>query len=142
MKTEDLIATLVNEAVPVKRIARPITSVIRWFLASTLCVFVGLAIFGLRHDYANAITSSWFLLQLVVIAAMVILSVISAFLLSIPDKKNWLAEVLPIFTFALWFGILVFGVLVSDDYNPGRGLGCLAEVVVLGLLPAAFLFLC
>ena len=140
MKTDDLIQELAKDSKPVKRIPSIGTRFLRWLFASVLCLGVGITLFGIRSDIESAATQFNFSVQVLFSFCLAILSALSAFILSVPDRHNpWLDRV-PIATLGLWFFIILWSFLFSENSRAGFGVGCMRDLIVLGFLPGALLF--
>lgn len=140
MKTENLINALVNHAKPVKRLSSPPVRFLRWLIAVMFCLGAGILLFGLRPDLHSVAFAPSFSFQALFVFGLALLSALSAFLLSVPDKKNLWLDTLPIVTGVALAGTLLWGIFGSDSTHAGLGFTCIRDIVVLGLLPGALLF--
>ena len=143
MKTDDLIASLGDEATPVKPLPSPRTRYLRWLGAALLCLGAGMAVLGLRPDLAERLTSWAFVLQAVLTFGLGLLSAAAAFVLSVPSTRDsrWLRR-LPLAVLGLWLILLVTLAIrfPAEAGIAGWGFPCVRDIVILGLLPGAFLF--
>lgn len=140
MKTENFINALVNQAEPVKRLRSPTIRFLRWLIAAMFCLGGEILLLGLRSDLHSVAFTPRFSFQALLICGLALLSALSAFLLSVPDKKNPALDALPIVTGVAWAGALLLGIFGSDSANAGLGFTCIRDIVALGLLPGALLF--
>lgn len=140
MKTETMIHELAKQGQPVKRVGPPIARFCRWAAVASLCVAVGVAVFGFRADLESVSRSPIFLLQAALTLALGALSALSAFILSVPDKaKPWL-NVVPLATLGLWAVVLLAMLVLGDGAKAGFGVTCVRDILVLGLPPGALLY--
>lgn len=141
MKTDDLILQLAKDAVPVRRLKVPFVRFCRWLGASFLCLAAGVAVFGWREDLVAVGYKPGFILQGILILGLVILSAFSAFVLSVPDRKKTCVDVIPLLTLFLWFVVISYSCFTSETFPTGMGFSCAKDILVLGLIPGALLFL-
>ena len=143
MKTDDLIQTLVDEAVPVRRLHSMRRRSITWVGLALLVVGLGIVLLGPRFDLVRRIRDPLFLVECGSLLVLCAVSARSAFQLSVPGEERPVSTIAgPILVFVLWF-LLVLGrawsAPVADASSFGILLGyrCIARIVALGLLPAA-----
>lgn len=141
MKTEDFIHEIAEGSRPVRQLDSPVVRFVRWSLISFLCLGVGLAVFGVRPDLESVVQTPSFFLQGFFALSLAVLSALSAFILSVPDKRKPWLHIVPGTTLVLWLGVIVQVFITSNGIHGGLGLSCIRDIVVLGLLPGAFLFL-
>lgn len=116
-RTDDLIQTLTENLVPVRRLAPPLLRALQWLGAVGL-VAAGLALTADLPAVAarlGAVPDMW--LSVLGSALTAVLGAVAAFELSLPDRRSAWA-LLPLPSLALWLG--------------AGGLGCLREGLVPG----------
>lgn len=140
MKTENLIKQLVLACKPIKRLDSPASRFFRWLLVSVFFVVAATLLFGLRPDLGLASMRIGFALQALSASGLAVLSALSAFILSVPDRKRpWLAMV-PVITLVLWLATIANGFLLVENVRGGIGLSCVRDIVLFALLPGLLLF--
>ncbi|MBI2605071.1 MAG: DUF1109 family protein [Deltaproteobacteria bacterium] len=140
MKTEKLIEELVLASKPVKRLDSPVSRFSRWLLFSISCVTAATLLCGLRSDLSLAIGRAGFSLQAVSALGLAVLSALSAFILSVPDRKRLWLWAIPLITLVLWFGAIGREFLVAENVQGGIGFSCARDIVLFALLPGMLLF--
>ena len=147
MRTRDLIEQLSHRVEPVKPLAPPHVRFGVWLVAALLCVGAGVGLSSLRQDLGQIVDSPVFLLETVLIGLTAVFSAGSAFVLSVPGTRGRLTGTLPPLAAALW-GITLLVILGIDErYATGfaveflGGEGCLARILILGVLPGVLLFI-
>jgi hypothetical protein len=139
--TDDLIARLVEDLRPVRRLMSPRTRAAQWLAAALVGVLVGLMYFGVRRDVAEASRSVLFLARVALLAATTWLAVITCLRLSIPggDPRAW-RRYWPLVAvggvLAIGAGELIYALLLGDAGSPLRSWTCVRKVAVAGALPA------
>lgn len=140
MKTENLIKELILACEPIKRLDSPASRFFRWLLVSVFFVVAATLLFGLRPDVVLASKRIGFLFQTVSALGLAVLSALSAFILSVPDRKRpWLSMV-PVITLVLWLATIANGFLLVESVRGGIGLSCARDIVLFALLPGMLLF--
>jgi hypothetical protein len=139
--TDQLIARLVAEAAPVKRLFDPRTRAAVWTALALVCIALGAAWFGVRDDLAGALTFAPFLLRVALLVATMWLAVVTALRLSVPgaDQRAW----------TRWWPLLLLGALVAvtaaelgavaaagEMGSPLRAWTCVRKLTYVGALPA------
>jgi hypothetical protein len=139
--TDQLIARLVADAAPVTRLFDPRRRAAVWTALALVCVGLGTAYFGLRRDFAGAVTFVPFLIRVGLLAATMWLAVVTALRLAVPggDERAW----------TRWWPLLLVGALLAvtgaelgaaaltgDAGSPLRGWGCIRKLTYVGALPA------
>lgn len=140
MKTEALIHELSACVAPVRRIERPGSGLFRWAALSTVCVVAGILTFGLRPDVGTAVRSPQFLLLAALVAALGVVSTLSALLASVPGMDRPWTRMVPHGILALCVGVLVCAALSGDGIGAGMGITCVERIVALALLPSVLMF--
>lgn len=141
--TEKLIANLAQDATPVKLALHPFLLGAKWLAGAAVYLALSLAVSGLRPDLMTQLQSPLFVIELVLLAAIVISTLFSAALLAFPDmhQKRRVAYT-PILMMALF--ILVMALSWRANIHPshlsGHSVQCLIFIASLTLLPAAWIF--
>jgi hypothetical protein len=140
MKTEALIKKISQNISPVKLQASPLKRFFAWFLAAFFMVSLGVVIRGFRGDVFQVLDHPFFIIETVSIFILAILASMSAFILSIPNEKQkpmwqWVFWV----PTAAWLSLLIYR-SVTGAFVIESGLGCIRDIVLIGLLPGAALF--
>jgi hypothetical protein len=141
MKTDFLIEKLSQSNRPVQRLSSPSVSFAKWVVVSFFCVGIGASLFGIRTDLEEVVFQYGFTSQVFCSLGLALLSALSAFILSVPDKEKTWVSVLPIATLVLWFISISQSFYVVDFVNGGIGLSCIRDIVVLSFIPTVVLFL-
>lgn len=142
MKTDDLIAQLVSELRPVRRLASPRSRASVLAALALVGILAGLAAFGVRRDIGDASRSLAYVLRLTLLLATAWLAIISCLRLSIPggDPRAW-ARWWPLLALggvvAIGAGELTWALLVGDAGSPFRSWRCVRKVAMAGTVPAA-----
>jgi hypothetical protein len=142
MKTEQLIAALVADVRPVRRLPKASERCARWLGLALALVAVGATFGGLRPDLAAKARDAAFLLENVALLSIFLLAARSAFELSVPDERRSLATFsLPLLALLLWLGlVLVRGQRAMGtaefELAASTGRACVWRISGLGLLPA------
>lgn len=140
MKTDFLIEKLSQSNRPVHQLSPPLVRLARWVGVSLFCVGVGVSLFGVRTDIEVVIHQFGFNFQVLSSLGLALLSALSAFILSVPDKeKNWVSA-LPLATLVLWLVSISLSFYGVESVKGGIGLSCIRDIVVLALVPSIFLF--
>lgn len=147
MKTEALISRLSLDLRPVRRLRPPLVRLLIWLAMSLLYVGCGIWFFGLRPDIRSILSNGHFLLNTFAILAVSIASAWTAFLLSVPGRREgiWTARAAKIVTAAWAVYYLLTWVIQSlqaraPSFEAGPGLLCAESVFELGLFPAIGIF--
>ena len=144
MKDVDtLIASLAQEATPIKPAAHPFVLFAQWMGGATAYVAVTLLFSGLRPDLLTRLHSPLYLLELILLLSIIATASLSAALLVFPDmhQKRRMA-----FSPALMLALLAALVFVSWQADsppsppPEHSIECTLYIAFLSLLPAAWMF--
>jgi hypothetical protein len=141
MKTSELIEKLTKESQPVRRIHAPFVAFLRWLLVAGFCLGVGIALFGPRADFEEVFRKNGFTLQIVSGIGLALMSALSAFVLSVPDRPKGWVSALPVFTLSLWLLSISINFYYVDFSPVELGFACVRDVAVLSILPSVFLFI-
>jgi len=141
MKTDFLIEKLSQANRPIDQLSPPFVRFARWLIVAFLCVGVGVSLFGVRTDIEEVVLQFGFTFQVFCSLGLALLSALSAFILSVPDReKNWVS-ILPLATLVLWLLSISQSFYVVEFVKGGIGLSCVRDIFVLSLVPAVFLFM-
>ncbi len=143
MDTNQLIAQLSSEAPTKKPMASPWRRAAKWLVG--LAVY-GLLLFGLidpRPDFAQRLQTIPFLLELVLLLAIIITSTLSAATLSFPDhyQKPALARLPGVF-FVLFIALMLYQWLTAPVIPSLAMVECMCTlfITIYAFLPAVWLF--
>jgi hypothetical protein len=140
---EQLIAGLADEAGLVEPAPHPVRLSLMWIGAATVYVAVSLAVFGLRPDFARALSQPWFGAEIGALLLIFLAASFSAALLSFPDlHQKWLLAFAPLWMFVVFLIVIVFAWFADNPPAPlpEHSYECTACIVLLALLPAAWAF--
>ena len=140
---EDLIASLAQDAEPVKTGSHPYILGIQWLGAAAVYLALTLAYSGLRPDLMLTLQAPFFLVEIGLLVAIIITTSLSAAVLSFPDlhQKRRMAYG-PVLIFIL-FVLVIFLAWRADippAPHPEHSVKCLIFIASLTLLPAAWMF--
>jgi hypothetical protein len=133
VNTEKIIHELASKACPVNRPERPIVLFSKWITVTVLYLAAGVMLIGARADLAQVWYRSEFLIHTLIVAGLTLLAAMSAFVLSIPDRKHRWAARIPAVAVAVWLAWIVGVLVAADDSGAGAGRKCLANIVALSL---------
>lgn len=139
--TNDLIKTLSSEMKPVTRLESPYRRFIKWVLAAFLSLGSGIFLLGINPHLFHSFLIFDFNLQTICLFFLALLSTLSAFLLSIPDKNKPLINLIPFITLALWGLALIFALIKIPTFTFDYGVVCIRDILLLSALPGIMLFL-
>jgi hypothetical protein len=136
-QTERLIARLVLDARPVRRVPPPILSTIAWLLAAAAVVGAAVAVFGFRPDLDHRMAHSIDVPQMLGAALTGTLAGFAAFQVALPDRDpRW--SLLPLPAAMFWVGTMGYGCLAEMAASgpfalvPGVSVPCFVFIVTLG----------
>lgn len=141
MTTDELIAQLVDDLRPVRRLVSPRTRAAQWLATAVVGVLMGLMYFGVRGDIAAA-SGSWLLLARVgLLSAAAWLAIVTCVRLSVPGGERrawsrWWPLIAVAGVLAIGAGELVYALLLGDAGSPFRSWTCVRKVAIAGALPA------
>lgn len=142
MSHESLIAALAANAAPVTPLRPPRVRATRWVLLALGATAIGVALLGLRSNWAQAATDPGFAVTTILVLATGVSASIVAMGLAVPGaiERAWVRWV-PVGLLLSWSGVIVLDLLV--DGSPLRsadgGLSCLWKTWGIGVGPAAVL---
>lgn len=141
--TEKLIANLAQDAIPVKPAPHPFLLGAKWLAWVVVYLALSLAFSGLRPDLMTQLQSPLFVIELVLLAAIIISTLFSAALLAFPDmhQKRRVAYA-PIWMMALFILVMILSwrANIHPSHLSGHSVKCLIVIASLTLLPAAWIF--
>lgn len=134
-KTPDLIDTLVECAVPVRRLRPPLVRAASWlFLAVLVLVLIAIA-HGIRPDIAERLRQPVFVVGMLGALVTGALAAVTSFRLSLPDtSRAWL--LLPAPSLLLWISTIGYGCLTDwvslqpDGIRMGEAVRCFATLLL------------
>jgi hypothetical protein len=134
-KTPDLIDTLVECAVPVRRLRPPFVRAGSWLLLAALVLVVIAIAHGIRTDIVEQLRQPVFVVGMLGALATGILAAIASFRLSLPDtSRAWL--LLPAPSLLLWVSTIGYGCLTDwvslqpDGIRMGEAVRCFATLLL------------
>jgi hypothetical protein len=139
--TDRLIARLVAEATPVRRLVDPKQRAALWTALALVCVGIGVSYFGIRGDLPAALTHLPFLVRVGLLGATMWLAVVCAFRLSVPgaDQRAW-SRWWPLVGLGALIAItaaeLVIVGVVGEVGSPLRSWTCVRKLAFVGAVPA------
>lgn len=141
MRTEDLIATLANDArSPVHRLRPPAVRLVTWLAVSAPWMVLVVAIMHVRPDFGVKIAEPRWLLEQGAALATAVAAGMAALCVGVPGRPRW-ERWLPAVPVLLWLGTLGLGCV--QDWVRSGPLGvslqpdweCLPGIVLVGLVP-------
>lgn len=140
--TEELIARIVADARPVRRLAAPWTRAALWLLLSLPFVAAVVLWHGSLPGLARLAADPRFLVEMAATALTAALAAAAAFAAVVPGaKRGWLLA--PLVPLAVWLGAVGQGCVADWRELGPAGLalridwGCFVPMVAVGLVPAA-----
>jgi hypothetical protein len=141
--TDLLIARLVSEAGPVRRLVDPRQRASLWTAAALVCTFLGVLHFGVRRDFDAAIRGVELWLRLALLTSTLWLAISASFRMSVPGRETRV--------WRRWWPLVALGALVAvvagdvaatalagtHRGSPMRAWTCLRKVSLVGAFPAA-----
>jgi hypothetical protein len=116
-RTEDVLAGLVADLRPVRRLPAPAWRAAGWLAAAAAAIGLAVAWTGLRHDIGARLALRYEVGQWLASVITGVLAAVAAFLVALPDRSpRW--ALLPLPALAVWLATL--------------GLGCVADLVRMG----------
>ncbi len=146
MKTEDLIVELAGSAGAVRRLARPSIRLLRWASVSVVVAVMMVWLIGPRPDLGTALRNTSFATVALLTIVAAVAAAAAALVLSVPGAERTPAQrAVPLGLLGGWAVLLVIRVIQSG--SPVARLlafpvhvGCIAQIVVVALLPGWLLF--
>ncbi|WP_337877430.1 NrsF family protein [Elioraea sp.] len=138
MRTEDLLAAMVADAAPVRRLRPPLVRAALWLGLSVLAIAAVVGVTGFRPDLAERLGRSWEVAQLAAAGVTGALAAIAAFHLALPDRSDAWA-LLPLPGFAVWVASLGWGCVADflrlgpEGLTLGTSWGCLGFILGLSV---------
>ncbi len=145
MKTRLLIDKLSNELKPNHKAPSLSTITLISFTVSSIILAILVIVSGIRNDISQVFFSKQFLLENAFIILTIIFSLITAFVSSIPGRKNHIAfrTALPLL-FVLWIGIFVYCCIASpikaSNSFVKNGITCVGKLIFFSIPPFIVLF--
>ena len=140
METSELIKRLSVSVKPVQRLEAPLLRFARWVAVAIFSLGTGIFLFGVREDVPQSLMRMGFSAQAFALMLLALLSALSAFLLSVPDRKLIVVSLIPPATLGFWLLAIMYSIFTSGHLSGGLGLTCVRDIIALALLPGAFLF--
>jgi hypothetical protein len=141
VKTDDLIAQLVTDLRPVRRLVSPTSRAAHWLAVAIVGVLIGLMYFGVRRDMGEASQSLAFAARVALLLSTLWLSIITCMRLSVPGGetrawRRWWPLIALGSVLAVGVGELVYAMWLGDAGSPLRSWTCVRKVAIAGALPA------
>jgi hypothetical protein len=141
VKTDDLIAQLVTELRPVRRLVSPTSRAAQWLAVAIVGALIGLMYFGVRGDLGEASRSLAFLARVALLVSTVWLAIVTCMRLLVPGGearawRRWWPLVAIGSVLGIGVGELVYAAWLGDAGSPFRSWTCVRKVAVAGALPA------
>jgi hypothetical protein len=140
--TAELIARLVDDVRPVRRLRTPRRRAIIWLAMAFACAALGLFYFGVRGDLGDASYDLAFWLRLGLLVSTMWLATIASLRLAVPDGESraW-TRWWPLVSLTALLGLvaaeMVFSAVLGHLGSPFRAWMCVRKVAIVGVLPAA-----
>jgi len=135
MKTPDLIDTLVDCAIPVRRLRPPLVRAALWLLIAALVLMVLAVAHGVRPDLVERLRQPLFAVGMFGALATGVLAAVASFKVSLPDtSRSWL--LLPLPALILWVSTIGYGCLTDwvsmgpDGVRMGEAVRCFATLLL------------
>lgn len=135
IKTSDLIDTLVDSALPVRRLRPPLIRAMTWLLFAGLVLVVIAVAHGVRPNLAERLQQPVFLIGMFGALATGVLAAIASFKVSLPDSsRRWL--LLPVPPLVLWVSTIGYGCLTDwvsmgpNGVHIGEAARCFATLLL------------
>jgi hypothetical protein len=140
---DELINRLARDTATVKRVPHPFLLSIEWIAGAVFYLAAALMIFGTRNDLWPEFHKPWFIAEIAALSGVFISTSLSAALLSYPDlhQKRRIAFA-PVAALALFVLVMLFARYADDPSTPlpVHTYECTRSIVLLSLLPAAWMF--
>ena len=133
--TPELIETLVQSAVPVRRLRPPLVRAGLWIMLAALVLLLIAIGHGLRPDIALRLRQPVFVLSMIAALATGVLAAIASFQLSLPDRSRWWL-LLPAPALLIWLSTIGFGCLTDwvnvgpNGFRVGEAARCFATLLL------------
>jgi hypothetical protein len=134
-KTSDLINTLVEDAVPVRRLRPPLFRATLWLLFATFILGLIAIAHGVRPDLSERLQEPVFVVGMFGALASGLLAAVASFRVSLPDASRlWM--LLPVPAVALWISTIGYGCLTDwvsvdpDGVRLGEAIRCFATLLM------------
>jgi hypothetical protein len=137
-RTEEVLAGLVADLRPVRRLAAPGRRAAGWLAAAAAVIGVAVAWSGLRHDIGARLALPYEVGQLLASIITGVLATVAAFVVALPDRSpRW--ALLPLPVLAVWVSMLGWGCFADlarlgpEALALGTSWGCLRFIAGLGI---------
>lgn len=144
--TDELIRRLAADAGPVRRIAPVPVRLAVWTALTLVAATVAVWWFGVRGDYAAALWTATFQVKSALLIVTAISAAAGALLVSVPGAERsgavrWL-PLTAIVALLLWLAgeLTTAAAAGTVNWRIGAAWGCAAQVMAIGLVPGATLF--
>lgn len=144
--TDQLINTLHEDMKPVKKLWPVGLQFVIWAGISFALTWLGFRMLGMEVHPEIVTDSTAITFEVIALATLLVLSVLSALVLSRPDRGKS-ARWLPLITVGLWLTGLVWATITGPEFGSFGSLMehiksyCFRRVVLLSIVPAAVLFI-
>lgn len=118
MSHEDLIVKLAADAGPVRPLGAPAVRMMRWVLVALVAVGAGIALRGIRANWASAFGDPTFVVTNLLILVVAVLSALAAFTSAVPGAmRSPLLKWLPVAGLGAWGAILSQQVAATGSFT-------------------------
>ncbi|MBR9972498.1 NrsF family protein [Magnetospirillum sulfuroxidans] len=144
MNTEDLIAQLGRQVVPVKRLAPPLHRLMRGLAVMVPLLALIVVVMGPRADLAERLTDPGFAIAHVAAIATGLCAAWAALASTVPGISAWRLA-LPVLPALVWLGSVGMGCLRdwvvrgTDSLVPAIHPQCLPEIAIISIVPISVL---
>ena len=135
--TPELIASLVADAAPVRRLRSPVASAAGWLMLAALLLALIAVAHGLRPDFELRLRQPLFAAGIAASLLTAVLAAVASFIVSLPDRSRaWL--LLPAPALLAWLSTIGYGCLTDwvsvqpGTITPGETARCFATVLLVG----------
>lgn len=141
-QSDDLINRLTSDLEPIKVIQFGLKELIKVVFVGLICVFAAVIISGIRTDIREVVITKQFIFHTATLIILCLISILTAFSLSIPSQDIQPFYRRPIFYIVIYIlSLLSLFLTTSDPFlYLGHGFTCFIEILSISILPAALLF--
>lgn len=138
---DDLIATLAEDAKPVKAAPHPCRLSMKWLAAAAIYLIVSILFYGFRPDMVEKLHQPLFIAEILALLGILATTSLSAALLSFPDLHQMRRMAFaPLITFMLLVMVLAWQADSPASPLPVHSIECTFSITLFSLLPAAWTF--
>jgi hypothetical protein len=139
MNFQNLISSLANKGAR-PALEKPFLSFVFCVVFLAIYLVILLQIFGLRNDFASAITEQSLQIELFLNVATILASIAAIVFLRLPRlNENSLINFIAVAFFIMFFLSLCFVCCIEEGLNCLSDLSCLIGIILFSLIPLVFL---